>query len=258
MGNSSDEKPDQVYVTDCEGPISKNDNAFEIAKNFLPDGGELFTLLSKYDDVKSRIVQDDEYDTGSTLKFILPFLKAYGVDDDELLKFSQENISIVSGAGGSLDYINSLMPIFVVSTSYNYYIDALRREFDFSFERTYSTEVSLDDYSLEKGEKSELIDFREKIGELNRINFSPNAENLNDLSVESQETIRKLDEIFERRLPDLKIGNILEGVKPVGGRQKAESIREISRDSGVDYGDMVYVGDSITDVEAFETLQFFL
>ena len=255
MGNSSDEKPDQVYVTDCEGPISKNDNAFEIAKKFLPAGGELFTLLSQYDDVKSKIIQNDGYDAGSTLKFILPFLKAYGVDDDELLKFSQENISIVSGAGESLDYINSVMPIFVVSTSYNYYIDALCKKFDFSFERTYSTEVSLDDYSLEKGEKSELIDFREKIGELNRINFSPNAENLNDLSVESQETIRKLDEIFERRLPDLKIGNILEGVKPVGGRQKAESIREISRDSGVDYGDMVYVGDSITDVEAFQTLQ---
>ncbi len=255
MGKSSDEEPSQVYVTDCEGPISKNDNAFEIAKNFLPAGGELFTLLSKYDDVKSKIVQDEGYDTGSTLKFILPFLKAYGVDDDELLKFSQENISIVSGAKENLDYVSSLMPIFVVSTSYNYYIDALSREFDFSFEGTYSTDVSLDDYSLGRKEKSKLIDFREKIGDLNRIYFPRDAEDLEDFSGESRETIRKLDEIFENKIPDLKIGNILEDVKPVGGRQKAESIREISRDLEVGYGDMVYIGDSITDVEAFQTLQ---
>ncbi|MGB4612149.1 MAG: energy-converting hydrogenase A, subunit R, partial [Methanothermobacter thermautotrophicus] len=28
----------RVFVTDCEGPISLNDNAFEAAAHFIPDG----------------------------------------------------------------------------------------------------------------------------------------------------------------------------------------------------------------------------
>ncbi len=30
-----------LYLTDCEGPISKNDNAFELAEHFVPEGGKL-------------------------------------------------------------------------------------------------------------------------------------------------------------------------------------------------------------------------
>ena len=32
----------RIYVTDCEGPLTRNDNAQEIAERFLPDGGEFF------------------------------------------------------------------------------------------------------------------------------------------------------------------------------------------------------------------------
>ncbi|HOQ19948.1 MAG TPA: energy-converting hydrogenase A, subunit R, partial [Methanothermobacter sp.] len=28
----------KLFVTDCEGPISLNDNAFELASHFIPDG----------------------------------------------------------------------------------------------------------------------------------------------------------------------------------------------------------------------------
>ncbi len=27
----------RIFVTDCEGPISKNDNAFEVASRFIPE-----------------------------------------------------------------------------------------------------------------------------------------------------------------------------------------------------------------------------
>ena len=42
--------PGRIYVTDCEGPLTRNDNAQEIAERFLPDGAEFFARLSKYDD----------------------------------------------------------------------------------------------------------------------------------------------------------------------------------------------------------------
>ena len=32
----------RIFVSDCEGPISKNDNAYELAANFIPNGDSFF------------------------------------------------------------------------------------------------------------------------------------------------------------------------------------------------------------------------
>ena len=34
-----------VFISDCEGPISKNDNAFELTAHFIPEGEKLFSLI---------------------------------------------------------------------------------------------------------------------------------------------------------------------------------------------------------------------
>ena len=36
---------EKSFITDCEGPLTLNDNAFELAANFIEDGGELFRAL---------------------------------------------------------------------------------------------------------------------------------------------------------------------------------------------------------------------
>ena len=69
----------RVFISDCEGPISKTDNAFEVASHFLPRGDYFFSLISRYDDVLSDIVKRPRYMAGYTLTLITPFLKAYGV-----------------------------------------------------------------------------------------------------------------------------------------------------------------------------------
>ena len=65
---------DKFYVTDCEGPLSINDNAYEISDFFIPEGGHFFSILSNYDDM---LVEENTegYLAGSTLKLILPFLR---------------------------------------------------------------------------------------------------------------------------------------------------------------------------------------
>ena len=47
----------RVFVSDCEGPISKNDNAFELTSHFVPDGDKLFTVMSRYDDVLAEVIR---------------------------------------------------------------------------------------------------------------------------------------------------------------------------------------------------------
>jgi energy-converting hydrogenase A subunit R len=77
----------KVFISDCEGPISKNDNAFELTAHYVPNGERLFTVISRYDDVLAEVVKKPGYKAGDTLKLILPFLKAYGVTDRKMQKF---------------------------------------------------------------------------------------------------------------------------------------------------------------------------
>ena len=77
----------RIFISDCEGPISKNDNAFELAANFIPNGDKLFTNISKYDDVLADVLHKPGYSAGSTLKLILPFFKAYGITDKQMEEF---------------------------------------------------------------------------------------------------------------------------------------------------------------------------
>ena len=63
----------KLFITDCEGPISKNDNAYEITQQVISDGDKFFTQISRYDDVQADILKRQGYKAGDTLKLILPF-----------------------------------------------------------------------------------------------------------------------------------------------------------------------------------------
>ena len=53
----------------------------------------------------------------------------------------------------------------------------------------------------------------------------------------------------------MTIGKLLTDVVTVGGEQKAESIRDAAKKLGSKLEDAMYVGDSITDVEAFQLVR---
>ena len=53
------------------------------------------------------------------------------------------------------------------------------------------------------------------------------------------------------------VGKLFTDVKTVGGEQKAESIRDAAKRLDAKIADAMYIGDSITDVEAFKLVRKF-
>ncbi|MDR0900991.1 MAG: hypothetical protein LBM26_04955, partial [Methanobrevibacter sp.] len=88
----------KAFITDCEGPLSLNDNAYEIAKEFIPEGDKLFKIISKFDDYLVDVVKKPNYYAGDTLKLITPFFKLYNVSNQDIIDFSRNNIFLVPGA----------------------------------------------------------------------------------------------------------------------------------------------------------------
>jgi len=245
----------RVFVSDCEGPISKNDNAFELAVNFIPNGDQLFANVSKYDDVLADVRQKPGYSSGSTLKLILPFFKAYDVTDRQMQEFSQKNIVLVANSKSALQHVQAVAEAFIVSTSYEHYIKALCRALDFPYKNTYCTKVSLDKYAITPKEKERLRQVAREISQMRLINIPSTARKLEDLSRGDQAAIQRLDEIFWSELPDMDVGKVLCDVVTGGGIQKAEAIRDVVKRLGAELADVIYVGDSITDVEAFKLVR---
>ncbi|MFP3985461.1 MAG: hypothetical protein ACLFU9_05800 [Candidatus Bathyarchaeia archaeon] len=248
-------KETRVFVTDCEGPISKNDNAFELACHFVPEGEKFFTQVSRYDDVLADVVKRDGYKAGDTLKLIVPFFKAYGVTEQKMTEFSAQNIMLMPGALEALQFLKERMPCFIVSTSYEHYIRTLCSVLGFPYENAYCTKLDIDAYRLSVEEQNKLRGFRQEICALPLIEVPEEAKSLQDLSSRDRQTVKRLDDIFWKEISTMKIGAVFEEVNPVGGAEKAKAARNIVDRMNAGLGDVMYVGDSITDVECFRLIR---
>ena len=236
----------KIYITDCEGPVSKNDNAYEIAEAFLKEGGRLFSLLSKYDDYLGDIEKIQGYKYGSTLKYILPFLKAVNVTDRDVREFSKKHITVMNGIREALQVIRKSMKVYMVSTSYVHYIEEISQYVDLDMENIFSTKVSFDGYVMGEKEKEIVITYHDKFLTLPSISWDEQG----NLSPNSQYSIGILKGFFDTTLPSLPVYAWMKDVEPIGGEGKAEAILDIVKKDHAPMQDIMYVGDSITDVNA--------
>lgn len=220
------------YITDCEGPLTLNDNAYELADHFIDDGGELFKILSLYDDYLADIVKKENYKAGNTLKLILPFFLKDGITNDDMVEFSRNNIFILRDSKDLLDYIKETMNHYIVSTSYGQYIEALSDYMDFPFENTFYTKVDIDIPILDS-EKELIEDFKNQI-------------------LKNPEDYELFDRIFFEEMPKMSFYDSIGDVEVVGGEGKKIAIEEIISDRNIDQNQIFYIGDSITDVEPLE------
>lgn len=243
--------------TDCEGPLALNDNAFELCRDFLkPDGDKFFKQVSRYDDCLAGILKKPGYKVGDTLKLILPFLKAYGLTNAAILDYSLRTIMLVPGAAEAYPFLHSLnFPIFEISTSYRQFAQAVGSKLGFDPAHIFCTELDLDRYPLPPEEEVALHRLKDEIVSAPEIDLPPGASSLVDLPQPVQEAIVRFDHIFEETIPQMRLGLIYQEVNPLGGAEKARALSDSLKVTGISLADSIYVGDSITDVEALEAVR---
>ena len=224
---------EKSFITDCEGPLTLNDNAFELSANFIEDGGELFKILSLYDDYLADIVKKEGYKAGNTLKLILPFFVVENLTNDEMVDFSRNNIYAVADSKFLLKFLKETMNTYIVSTSYGQYIEAVSNYMDVTFENTYYTNVDVDGLELNAEEIKKINEFK-------------------DLILKNPQDYNLFDDIFFSQIPEMGIYDEIKKIEVVGGQGKKLAIDEIIERDAINVNEMLYIGDSITDVEPLE------
>ena len=224
---------EKSFITDCEGPLTLNDNAFEMCAYFIEDGDELFKILSLYDDYLADVVKKEGYKVGNALKFILPFFVLENLKNKDLIDFSKNNIYAVRDSKFLLKYLKEAMNTYIVSTSYGHYIEALSNYMEFPFENTYYTKVDMDNLYLNDEESSKVADYKNKI-------------------LANPKDYELFDEIFFKEIPKMDIYEKIKEIDIVGGLGKKLAIDDIIENDNIDVNQMLYIGDSITDVEPLQ------
>ncbi len=237
---------------DCEGPITQNDNAFELCEKFIPNGGKFFAIVSKYDDFLADVEKRPGYKAGDTLKLVLPFLKAFGVDNKIMEEFSRQTLMMLPGTELMLPEVNRMLPSFIISTSYRPYLKALCDATGFPMDNVFCTDVNLDIYVLDTDEETYLRQTAGEIAGMDMIQWPDTASDIADVPLEHRKAIERLDKIFWEEISAMKAGKMFQDVNPVGGAEKARAVQESLLRTGLGLKDVLYAGDSITDVQALE------
>ena len=224
---------EKSFITDCEGPLTLNDNAFEFTAKFIENGAELFKVLSLYDDYLVDVVRKENYKAGNTLKLILPFFVVENLKNRDLVDYSRDNIYSVEDSKFLLIYLKNAMNTYIVSTSYGQYIEAVSNYMEVPFENTFYTEVDVDSLTLNDEEIKKVSEFK-------------------DLILENPEDYEMFDDIFFSQIAKMGIYEKIRDIEVVGGEGKKLAIDKIIERDGIDINNILYIGDSITDVEPLE------
>ena len=224
---------EKSFITDCEGPLTLNDNAFELADNFIENGGDLFKILSLYDDYLVDVVKKPDYKAGNTLKLILPFFVVENLKNEDLIDFSRNNIYSVNDSKFLLEYLKGTMNTYIVSTSYGQYIEAVSNYMEVPFENTFYTNVNVDELELTSDEIEKINEYKNSI-----------LENPDDYDL--------FDEIFFSEISEMGIYDKIREIEVVGGQGKKLAIDEIIKRDAINTNEILYIGDSITDVEPLD------
>lgn len=238
------------FITELDGPVTLNDNPQEICGRFIDRGQRLFAALSRYDQVLAFALHRQGYKSGDHLRLVLPFLKAYGVSDNRMQEFSRKRIAVLPGADKAVRFVQELMAAFVVSSDYEHFVSAVCEEIGFPFDNAYCTRVSLDSVRMDDWESQILKNYAQEIALMPLLEMPPGARSMREFSARDQQTISRLDEIFWHEMGDLSANRLIGDVAIVGGDDKAASIVDVCKKTGVGMEDTMFVGGDSDDVQS--------
>ncbi len=227
---------------DLEGPLSPQDNAYELMKLF-PNGDRVFEVISRYDDLLT-LEEREDYEPGDTLALIVPFLILHNISEDNIATLAAK-ANLTGGAAKLIDWLlYSGWKVFCISTSYEQYAFHITQKLGIYAHNVACTTFPLDKLraTLSQGEVKLL-----KQAEEDMLTMQPVADD--------KRIKQSLDKFFWERLPDTDLGAAIKQVKPVGGRRKVAALNRFAEKYDQPLSKWVVIGDSITDFRMLQAVE---
>jgi energy-converting hydrogenase A subunit R len=227
---------------DLEGPLSPQDNAYELMKLF-PNGDRVFEVISRYDDLLTLEDRED-YEPGDTLALIVPFLVLHNITEADIAHLASE-ARLTGGADKLIYWLQSNgWKIFCISTSYEQYAIHITQKLGI-----YAHNVACTPFPLDR--------FRQTLYQEDRQLLEQAEQDILTMHpVADDDRIKQyLDNFFWQKLPTTDLGNAIKDTKPVGGRRKVAALNRFAESYGQPLSRWVVIGDSITDFRMLQAVE---
>jgi len=227
---------------DLEGPLSPQDNAYELMKLF-PNGDRIFEVISRYDDLLT-LEEREDYEPGDTLALIVPFLVLHNITETDIARLAAE-ASLTGGAAKLISWLQyKIWRVFCITTTYEQYAMHLTHRLgifthnvactSFPLNKLRGT-LSKEDYQLLEKAEQDILTMQ---------------------SITDDDRIKKsLDDFFWDKLLATSLGIAIKEVKPIGGRRKVAALNKFADKYGQTLSNWVVVGDSITDFRMLQAVE---
>ena len=225
-----------------EGPLSPQDNAYELMKLF-PNGNKLFEVISRYDDLLT-LEEREDYEPGDTLALIVPFLVLHSISEADIGNLASK-AKLTGGAYKLITWLqNSIWKIFCISTSYEQYAIHITQKLGIYAHNVACTPFPLDKFrsTLCKEDLKLLQQAEEDILAMRPV-------------TDDDRIKQSLDNFFWQKLPTTDLGEAIKEVKPVGGRRKVAALNRFADSYDQPLSNWVVVGDSITDFRMLQAVE---
>lgn len=227
---------------DLEGPLSPQDNAYELMKLF-PNGDKVFEVISRYDDLLT-LEERAGYEPGDTLALIVPFLILHNISEADVANLASK-ASLTGGADKLVSWLGySGWKVFCITTSYEQYALHITQKLGI-----YAHNVACTPFPLEKvratlcKEDSALLERTEQ----DILTMTP--------TVDDNKIKQSLDYFFYQKLPAINLGAAIKEIKPVGGHRKVDSLKRFADSQGQALSKWIVIGDSITDFRMLQAVE---
>lgn len=228
----------KLICFDLEGPLSPQDNAYELMGLIkIKNGYKLFEVISRYDDLLT-LEGRANYEPGDTLALIAPLLVYHKISEEDIKKVSARAL-IIKGAKALISSLKARSwKSYIISTSYEQHAYNIGASIGIPLENIVCTSFPLDNYVKEfENEDFSLIQ-----------NLENDVLALYPPIPEKDSQIKELlDKFFFKELQKTRLGKILKNTQVIGGERKVKALRKIAEKETKSLNELVVVGDSITD-----------
>lgn len=239
-GSPSNKK---IICFDLEGPVSPQDNAYDVMTLF-GGGDRIFEVLSRYDDIMSLEGRPD-YEPGDTLSLTVPFLLHHGISEEDIVRVSSES-SLVDGVEYTMARLMDCgWKPYIISTSYEYHAYSIGGRIGIPKENVYCTKLPLSRLYEQIGEHE--LSLVERLEEDILKRLYP--------QLEDKKIRERLDRFYKKEIVGSPLHEIIREMKVVGGSRKTDTLVEIAENNSKSLGEVFVVGDSITDYKMLDRIK---
>lgn len=246
----------KVIGFDLEGPLSLQDNAYEVMR-LIPEGDKIFEVISRYDDILT-LEGREGYEPGDTLKLITPFLMLHKISEQDIKEVSNRT-HLVKGAK---ELIKNLQEngwkVHIISTSYEQHAYNIAERLGISKRKVACTLFPLNRFYSFALRKKDYAIVENAENSINHI--------LDLCSIDNRSKDREIKTVLDRFYWHTLRRNslwrqICKEISVVGGRRKVQALEKMARCYNYEphpntcLNDIVAVGDSITDFQMLKVVE---